>query len=52
MKDQKESVNQIVLASQLDEVSVSAELIKSDDFSKKYQSLDALILILNKLKAL
>lgn len=51
MKDQKESVNQIVLASQLDEVSVSAELIKSDDFSKKYQSLDALINYLKQIKS-
>lgn len=47
---QEQNVNQIVLASELDHVVVTADLIKSDDFSKKYQSLDNLIDYLTTIK--
>ena len=49
-KEQEENVNQIVLASELDNVVVTTDLIKSDDFSKKYQSLNELIDYLTSIK--
>jgi len=47
---QEQNVNQVVLASEFDHVVVTAELIKSEDFSKKYQSLDNLIDYLTTIK--
>lgn len=47
---QEQNVNQVVLASELDNIVVTPELIKSEDFSKKYQSLEELINYLTAIK--
>lgn len=50
MSKKTESINQVVLASQLDDVKISADIIKSEDFSKQYQSLENLINYLKSIK--
>lgn len=42
-KKDQENFNQIVLASQLDHVEISADVVKSENFSLQYESLDDLI---------
>jgi len=42
-KKDQENFNQIVLASQLDHVEISADVVKSENFSLQYESLDNLI---------
>ena len=48
-KDQ-ENLNQIVLASQLDHVEISADMVKSENFSLQYESLDSLIKYLSSIQ--
>lgn len=47
---ENKNINQIVLASQLDKVEVSADLVKSENFSKSYDSLVELINYLKNIK--
>lgn len=49
-KTENSNINQIVLASQLDKVEVSADLIKTENFSKSYDSLLNLIKYLESIK--
>lgn len=42
-KKDQENFNQIILASQLDHVEISADVVKSENFSLQYESLDDLI---------
>lgn len=42
-KKDQENFNQIALVSQLDHVEISAEMVKSENFSLQYESLDDLI---------
>ena len=48
-KDQ-ENINQVVLASQLDHVEVTSDVIESENFAQKYKSLDQLIKYLQGIK--
>jgi hypothetical protein len=48
-KDQ-ENINQVVLASQLDHVEVTSDIIESENFAQKYKSLDQLIKYLQGIK--
>lgn len=42
-KKDQENFNQIALASQLDHMEISADMVKSENFSLQYESLDDLI---------